>query len=681
MVLIEGKLMKVLVSSFLFCSMFFAVFNQKPNEAHALFNQDDIEGEVISEVDKIIPTPQEVTYSQDFLEVYDGIDFNAAIMLGKNAPQGELDGAYFLQNAVERLIGKKIPILRYGNDYSSFKTIISVGTVQSNQLNQEIVTSHNISVPNNEEGYVIQKVSENVKKPNGNGKNKGDKGKAYKNFVVVAGKKNIGSYYGSTSLAQMFKKSEDRVLLREVSVRDWPDLNIRAIKDITTAEGHFTYDDGMDWMKFLSKTKINMFSLCYTHLTDKGWRNPTSEYLNAVKKMANYDRDKGIIQFQQEINPGFTGGLPTNDEEITELVNTYKLSLEAGASSILLAFDDQGSTNPSSHRQLANLIYSKLQDQYDFSMITVPQPYHFGYQNIATYLHEYTNKLNPNIDVVWTGNELWSHYTTPDHVNTWKGYTNPSNSKLPFYWHNDPVLQNTRLLADWKQTQYYFADRRVPFQGVALSSGEYIWESMPDYTSNGVIENIFRDTTAHKIYAIALADWMWNPDAYENTKTTFNRAKRYWDTLIANPALMKTASASSQFGYPYGPERAADGINSSDNTENVWATAPGEPTKNAWWKVDMGMTREINGVRIKYREYPDGAAYMVPKTVTIQVSEDNENWKTVVDKSDHVPLDGESYESNPYAYRFNTNARFIRLLFEDGGQNSLIELSEVQIIE
>ncbi|MET3696682.1 F5/8 type C domain-containing protein [Bacillus oleivorans] len=656
-------------------------FNQ--GSVHAKSEQNSLETSVISEVEKIIPTPQEVQYSESFLEIYTSNQFTAAIMLGEDSPPEDLAGAEFLQNGIERLVGHKIPILTVGDDISSYTTIISIGSVESNSFNKEMVSSHNLSIPENREGYIIHNVKENIKGKTENLNSKEDlgaQGKAFKNIVIVAGNQNIGSYYGSTSLAQMLKKSGEKVLLRGVTVRDWPDMEMRAIKDINNIEGFFSFDDGMDWMKFLPSTKMNMFSLCYTHLTESGWRNPSADYLNAVNEMANYSRDTGLIQFQHELNPGYTGGLPENDEEVTQLINLFKVSLDAGGESIMLAFDDQGSTDPSSHSELANTIYNTLQEDYDFTMVTVPEPYHFGYGNIISYLKEYTENLNPNIDVVWTGNELWSHFTTPEHVETWMSYTDPSYTKPPFYWHNDPVLDLTRSFTGWQQDLYYFEDHRVPFHGVDLTSGQYIWEEMQEYTSSGVIENIFRSTTAHQIYAIELADWMWNPDAYENNENTFLRAKRYYDTLIANPAHLKKATASSEFRYPYGPERAVDGITSRDNVENAWATASGVSTIDSWWKVDLGLVREMKGVRVKYREF-EGKAYMVPKSVTVQVSDDNQNWRTVIEKSDHVPNEGDIYKSNPYSYEFQTNARYIRLLFEDGGFNSLIELSEFEVIE
>ncbi|MCD9022420.1 discoidin domain-containing protein [Cohnella silvisoli] len=644
------RLVQAVKPCLLLIGMVFAVFVFQAKETYAIAN-----------VEKIIPTPQQVTYTENFLTLYDGTSFSAAIVKGHDAPQAELEGVYLLQSVIARQTGANIPVINDNGNYSAYSVILSVGTSGSNALNANLINANSIVIPSHSEGYAIEKVTSGTQ-----------------NIFVVTGKEAIGSYYGSTSLAQMVKKNGSNTQLRVLSVRDYPDMQVRAVKDIFTAEGMFSYADTAEWMSFLAKTKMNVFSLCYTHLSATGWRNPPADYIRAVKNLGNYERDRGTIKFMQEINPGITGGLPANTAELNQLVRTYKYGLDEGGSQIMLAFDDQGSTTPASHRDMANLLYDSFQGQEGFYLVTVPQPYHLEYTNLASYMSQYSNGLRPAIGAIWTGDTLWSHYTTPAHANTWRSYTaNPQ--KYPFYWHNDPVLMGTLLHTGWQPSQYYFADGKVPFKGVNLNGG-YIWNNMQTYTSDGAIENIFRQSTAHKIYAISLADWMWNPDAYQNTADGFNRAKRYWDTIVADPGFMKMATASSQFSAAYGPGLAVDGLNSDEQTDNVWATASGQPTTNAWWKLDLGGAQDMHGVTIRFREY-NGKAYMVPATITFQVSNDNANWTTVVRKASDVPLENTSYDSTPYFYHFNANARYLRLLFEDGGQNSLIELSEVKVAD
>ncbi|HEY0827712.1 MAG TPA: family 43 glycosylhydrolase [Bacilli bacterium] len=613
----------------------------------------------IADVDKIVPTPQQVSYTEEFLTLYDGTAFKAAIVIGRDASVAESEGAELLRRVIARKSGQQIPLLYDDQSNSAYSVLITVGTKNTNTVNG----SYSIDVPDHKEGYAIERAFVQNRY-----------------VVLVTGYEAIGAYYGSTSLAQMIDTSGALTRLRVISVRDYPDMDIRAIKDIFNAEGEFTYSDAKDWMQMLPLLKVNVFSLCYTHLTATGWRNPSAEYLQAVRDLARYERDKGIIRLMQEINPGYTGGMPANQTELNQLLDLFKVSLDEGGTQAMIAFDDQGSSLPASHRDMANWLQSSLSGQEGFYLMATPEKYHLGLPDVGTYLNTFTNGLIPEIGASWTGYDVFSTTLTPTHVSTWRNYTqNPL--KMPFYWHNDQVLADTTMNqpTKWEPTAYYFTDSRVPFNGLNLAGG-YVWNDMPRNTSEGVIENIFRPSTPHKIYAISFANWMWNPDAYMNNATEFNRAKKYWDTIVSNPGFLQTATASSQFSSTYAPAKAVDGLNSHDSVENAWATASGESTINAWWKLDLGKKQKMEGVRIKYREYLD-KAYMVPSSVTVQISNDNVNWTTVVNQSTQVPTEGAAYASEAYLYPFQGEARYVRLDFPTGGQNSLIELSEVEIAQ
>ncbi|MCQ6562402.1 family 43 glycosylhydrolase [Paenibacillus mendelii] len=631
---------------------------------------------MIADIDKIVPTPQQVSYTDEFLTLHDGTSYKAAIVIGREASPAEEEGADLLQRVLARKNGQQIPILYDDQSNSAYSVVIAIGTKNTNTVNG----SHSIDVPDHKEGYAIERALA-----------------ANRHIVLVTGYEAIGAYYGSTSLAQMIDSSGALTRLRVISVRDYPDMDMRIIKDINTQfhvnnEGEFSYSDARDWMHMLPLLKINVFSLCYSHLLENGWKSPTLEYLSTVKELSNYERDKGIIQFMQEVNPGYSGGMPT-DEEFTTLLDLFKLSLDEGASKIMLAFDDQAYSDPAKHRDLANKLQKSLSGQEGFYLLATPEKYNLTESTIGTYLNTFTSGLLPEIGAVWTGYDVFSTALTPAHVSTWRNYTsNPY--KIPFYWHNDYELLDTRLnfsdpdVPKWEIDNYYFTDQRVPFktktkvppaQSLTLPGG-YVWNDMPRNTSEGVIENIFRPTTPHKIYAISMANWMWNPDAYMNDATEFARAKKYWDTIVSNPGFKQTATASSQFSAAYAPDKAVDGINSNDSVENTWATASGAALHSSWWKLDLGKKQKMEGVRVKYRELAK-KAYMVPSSVTVQISNDNVNWTTVVNQSTNVPQENSTYASEVYLYPFQGEARYVQLKFPTGGQSTLIELSEVEIAQ
>ena len=619
----------------------------------------------ITESEKIIPTPHEVTYTENSLTLFNGTSFSACILVGKNAVQAEWDAAYVLETRISRQCGNSIPIVREDQNYSTYSVVLSIGTVTTSNVNSDLVKSGSPSLPDYDEGYLIKKVT-----------------KGNQTVMVMAGRESIGSYYAAASLSQMIFGSGKEVILREIEVRDWPDIAIRSIKNMNSPEGHFSDEDDVDWMSLLPKMKVNNWGLCYTK-TLPNWRNPSAKYLAHIKELANYSRDRGTIQMMHLLNPGYTGGQPTNAAEKTKLLDLFKTSLDEGANSIMLAFDDQGSEDPTAHRDLANYIYAGTKGKPGFHMIVCPQPYNFTYPNIGTYLSGFTNGLDSAIDVIWTGDGIFSDKVTPAIVNTWKGYTSPKNSRNPFYWQNDPPLINARLNNNWLPDNDTFKDKRVFLNGLDLVNGGYIWSKMPEYNSNGVIENIFREATQFKVYAITYADWAWNPGAYKNDVNTFNRAKRYWDDNLANPAFKQPATASSS-APDYGPELAVDGLNNNAiNQNNAWATQAGQATVNAWWQVDLGLKQYMSGVAVRFREYLVDKAYLVPKSITVQVSNDNVTWSTKVAKSTNVPAEGAAYMSQAYSFKFEADTRYVKLLFEDGAQNTainMIELTEVEVL-
>jgi hypothetical protein len=148
-------------------------------------------------------------------------------------------------------------------------------------------------------------------------------------------------------------------------------------------------------------------------------------------------------------------------------------------------------------------------------------------------------------------------------------------------------------------------------------------------------------------------------------------------------ALNKPASASSAYSGGYGPDKAVDGNNST-----FWSTRTADNV-GEWWQVDLGEKSEIGKVEIMFRNV-DGKFNNVPKTITFQVSDDGENWTDIISRTDNVPINDETpYSDQPYLYTLNAQGRYMRLLFEDGGQKNTetggpmtsIALAEVKVYE
>ncbi|MCP4211915.1 MAG: hypothetical protein GY764_10620 [Halieaceae bacterium] len=142
--------------------------------------------------------------------------------------------------------------------------------------------------------------------------------------------------------------------------------------------------------------------------------------------------------------------------------------------------------------------------------------------------------------------------------------------------------------------------------------------------------------------------------------------------------------ASSELSWQYGAGNASDGILSSQDEENFWASAKHQDV-GAWWQKDLRKKIPIAKVQIQFRGF-DGRYHFVPKTISFQVSDDGKDWTTVVSKSADVPANNSPYTATMHTYGINAEGRYVRLLFEDGTEDTfggfkVVELVEVKIIK
>ncbi len=115
---------------------------------------------------------------------------------------------------------------------------------------------------------------------------------------------------------------------------------------------------------------------------------------------------------------------------------------------------------------------------------------------------------------------------------------------------------------------------------------------------------------------------------------------------IADKSLGVSATASVEF-QGYGPEKAIDGIN--DDYNNYWSSlVRGKSSLPAWLKIDLGAVNEIEKVVIYFHDQR-----WIDFEYTIEVSLDDQNWKTVVPKKMNGGMVTEKFKA--------TEARYVRL--------------------
>lgn len=151
-----------------------------------------------------------------------------------------------------------------------------------------------------------------------------------------------------------------------------------------------------------------------------------------------------------------------------------------------------------------------------------------------------------------------------------------------------------------------------------------------------------------------------------------------------NMAQYARTTASSEFLPRFPSWRATDGtgiIVAGGTRENCWASAPDSPTAGQWLQLTFDRPEPIGTVLVWYRTIL-GHHRFVPKTVTVQVSDDGAVWRDVVSRSTNVPKSQALPDRAPREYACHARATALRLLFEDGAQpdERLDVLEVVEII-
>jgi len=155
---------------------------------------------------------------------------------------------------------------------------------------------------------------------------------------------------------------------------------------------------------------------------------------------------------------------------------------------------------------------------------------------------------------------------------------------------------------------------------------------------------------------------------------------RWMRSLGPNLALNKPAKASSVNPPlpPAEPDKtgsapvafdAARAVDQNNNTR--WAPMPGEP---AWIQVDLGETRPIGMIRLTWeRARVSFGNSAHAKNCLIEVSEDEETWKTVAKVTD-------AYGFFTEHRNLKENARFLRITFpKPANQDGGVSLWEMEV--
>ncbi len=242
------------------------------------------------------------------------------------------------------------------------------------------------------------------------------------------------------------------------------------------------------------------------------WRDfyPEKEYndLNNIFKFATENE----FDFYWCIGPGLTYHY-TDADDFNTLINKIKSIYNLGIKNFGLLLDDipwnfqydddkkEFGTITDAHIKLVNDLYNILKSfDADIRLTVCPTEY-FGNEN-GEYISKFGKNIPQDVGLFWTGQEICSRVLTCRDSDDFIASTNHK----PLYWDNYPVNDCEM-----------FNEMHL---GAITGRDAELYKHC-----DGLISNVMEYAECSKIPLITIADYLWNPVAY-NPETALNNAHR-----------------------------------------------------------------------------------------------------------------------------------------------------------
>ena len=355
------------------------------------------------------------------------------------------------------------------------------------EVGDAAVAAYAAQVPENAEGYYL---------------------KVEPNKVIIAGRDGNGTYYGVQTFLQI--ASQPNVMQAEVT--DWPSVKLRGV-----IEGFY----GNPWstsarkrqFDFYGQNKMNVY--VYGPKDDayhRGkWDVPYPAAEGAViRELAEYAA-KHKVKFTWAIHPANGASNQAGREKlVAKLENVYSL----GVRSFSVFFDDIGGESVMAQVEALNYATENFVKKHTDvePLSTCPTQYNRSYSG-GTYLSQLAQNLNPEVQVMWTGNGVVDMID----MGTINWFKNNVGGRKPYIWLNYPV------------TDYCINHMLM---GPTTGSGKDIADEIEAFCSNPM-----EYAEASKVSLYSIADYAWNMPAFD--------AQSSWERAI--PVLWPTESDAYMF--------------------------------------------------------------------------------------------------------------------------------------
>ena len=332
---------------------------------------------------------------------------------------------------------------------------------------------------------------------------------ASENEIVIKAPCKKGAFRGAHTLAKLIVNNE----LKEGTLVDYPLFKKRGY-----IEGFYgpTWENSkrISVMKLMSAYGMNTYF--YAPKDDvyhrEKWRDlyPEKELVH-LKKLFELACEN-YLDFHWTIGPGLTYKY-TSDEDFTLLINKIKSVYDIGVRNFGLLLDDipwdfQYEDDKNSfdsvvdaHIYLVNKTYNALKEIDDSIKLTVCPTQYSGNCN-EYYITKFGCNIPADVDIFWTGAEICSRVLT---VREADEFTYATNHR-PLYWDNYPVNDCEM-----------FQEMHL---GALIGRDKELYKHC-----EGIISNVMEFAECSKIPLMTVADFLWNPLAYNSDDSLKNAHK------------------------------------------------------------------------------------------------------------------------------------------------------------
>ncbi len=262
-----------------------------------------------------------------------------------------------------------------------------------------------------------------------------------KGNIVVAGNNERGTLYGVDELARHIAHINDKVA---TELADYPVISFRGV-----VEGFY----GTPWSHEARMSQLDFYRLCRLNTYIYGpkddpyhssphWREPYPEREAAQIGELVKEAQRNGVDFVWAIHPG--KDIKWTESDLDSLIGKFNSMYDLGVRSFAVFFDDISGdgTDPARQAELLNNIDKRfVKVKGDVSQLIIcPTEYNRSWSNPEKgYLKTLGNRLNPSINIMWTGDRVVSDITTEG-----LEWINGQTGRPAYIWWNFPVSDYVR---------------------------------------------------------------------------------------------------------------------------------------------------------------------------------------------------------------------------------------------